>query len=117
MLYLEELEAFGDMTFSDYRFNVGVLVSKNLPGEEPVSIELPESLGRFVTQIKNIKDAGAEIVSYPAVNCSDAFVLDVEPNSKMTRDVIPNGLCVDSNNTVLNGSHLAGLGKIAYFKL
>ena len=92
------------MTFSDYRFNVGVLVTTRNIGQEAVALELPESLGRFVTKVRDPEDLGAETVSYPSVNCSDAFVLDVDPVIRISNATIPYGLCADSKNTVVNGS-------------
>ena len=65
-------------------------------------LELPESLGRFVTQVEEFGVPGA-LVSYPSVNCSDAFDLDIETKG-MTEKVKPYGLCADSKNTVVNGS-------------
>ena len=105
------------MSFSDYRFNVGVHVDSNILGEKPASLAIPESLGRFVTEIKQREAFEDVLATYPAVNCSDAFVLDVEPNNEMTQYTIPNGYCADPKNTVLNGSQLSKIyNKVALFK-
>ena len=112
MIYEEELDEYGDIKFSDYQFNVGVLI-KSTVGKKTEILELPESLGRFVTQVEEHGVSGAS-VSYPSVNCSDAFDLDIEPKG-MTEKVKPYGLCADSNNTVIKGSTLHGVKKIAYF--
>ena len=84
MIYPEELEEYGDMSFSDYHFNVGVEVKSNRQGEKPANLVIPESLGRFVTEIKEREYSKDVLGTYPAVNCSDAFVLDVEPTSDVT---------------------------------
>ena len=51
MIYEEELDEYGDIKFSDYQFNVGVLI-KSTVGKKTEILELPESLGRFVTQVE-----------------------------------------------------------------
>ena len=113
MIYEEELDEYGDIKFSDYQFNVGVLI-KSTVGKKTEILELPESLGRFVTQVEEHGVSGAS-VSYPSVNCSDAFDLDIETSWKMIEQVKPYGLCADSNNTVIKGTNLLGVDKKAYF--
>ena len=43
-LYREEVEAFGEMVHSEYRFNFGVYF-KNIDGE---FLEIPEGVGRII---------------------------------------------------------------------
>ena len=76
-VYVEEMEEYGEMKFSDYQFSVGVHVRYRNEGEWRTLV-LPEELGRFVTRIKYL-DGSADQV-YPAVSCSDAFTLDTTPN-------------------------------------
>ena len=106
-VYVEEMDEYGEMKFSDYHFSVGVHVEYQRQGERGTLV-LPEEFGRFVSEIKYLKEEAdgtyLDSLFYPAVNCSDAFTLDTEPNRKTSGMIIPDGLCADRNNTVVKGS-------------
>ena len=118
-VYAEEMEEYGIMKFSDYHFSVGVHVEYTNKGEKGTLV-LPEEFGRFVTEVKNLTTQadGTYLPSdfYPAVNCSDAFTLDTTPNHKTSKSIIPDGLCVDRNNTIVEGTLLTNLETQTWFK-
>ena len=89
-LYDGEITKMGEMKLSDYHFGMGVYVTSN-----GTAIAIPENLGRFITEIQTKKDDS--IIQYPAVNCSDAFTLDIEPGNRISKKIIPDGYCADRN--------------------
>ena len=50
-VYIEDMEEYGEMKFSDYHFSVGVYVESKIKGVG-ATLVIPEELGRFVTSIR-----------------------------------------------------------------
>ena len=83
-IYSEELDDYGNFTFSDYKFYIGV----NLVYGEDEILYLDESSGKFKWYLQTNPPVD-EKVYYDMVNCNETFLnaLNLEVASTYEQDI------------------------------
>ena len=97
-IYRDEQEAYGAINLNDSGFNFGLFFE----GKDFQHRQIPESIGRFMTQIKEFgKGASKENVLVPTVPCSNVFIDQNQENSAKTEKAIASGLCADTSTSAV----------------
>ena len=101
---VEELD--GELKLADYSFNFGVYVSKR---NEDTEIEIPESIGKFMSYNQGVGPDAADVEYMDLVPCKDLFSdMNVEPANDKRKFATEIGKCIDGSKHSLNGTTIFG---------
>ena len=103
-IYKSKSDELGLIKLNDFRFNVGVII-KSSRGDY---LSLPTSIGRFVSSVTTARNDGeeSETINPALVPCTDLFDYVNEDISFGPQDYIDNGLCVDPEAGLVQGSSI-----------